>query len=216
MLHAIISMYNVTTCLLGSTTINTFIGVRQGSPTSCFLFILYVDMLIRSIKNNVEDDSFLKWLHILMLMDDTVIFASSRERLLRKLEYLNEFCVEYGMVINEKKTKIMVVNGEDIDRLPIHLGDVCIRHCTDYVYLGSIITEDGKLSSSILEHALEKEKSLNKLILFLSSNSNAPFSIKVKVFKAAFTALILYGMETWIGASIKPVERLYTKGLKTR
>ena len=156
MLHAIISMYNVTTCLLGSTTINTFIGVRQGSPTSCFLFILYVDMLIRSIKNNVEDDSFLKWLHILMLMDDTVIFASSRERLLRKLEYLNEFCVEYGMIINEKKTKIMVVNGDDTNRLPIHLGDVCIRHCTDYVYLGSIITEDGKLSSSILEHALKQ------------------------------------------------------------
>lgn len=81
------------------------------------------------------------------------------------------------------------------------------------MYLGSIITEDGKIASSINQHVLDKEKNLNKLISFLFRNSNAPFFVKVKVFKAAYSSSILYGMESWMRASVKPIERLYSRGL---
>ena len=113
MLSAIIAMYTLTSCVLGSTVINSCIGVRQGSPTSCFLFVIFVEMLIRMIKNNVNSDSFLDWLHTLMLMDDTVILATSREKLQQKLEYLEAYCKEYGMVVNETKTKQMVIKGRN-------------------------------------------------------------------------------------------------------
>ena len=53
MLSAIIAMYTLTSAVLGSTIIASCIGVRQGSPTSCFLFIIFVEMLIRIVKNNV-------------------------------------------------------------------------------------------------------------------------------------------------------------------
>ncbi len=214
MLSAIIAMYTITSCVLGSTVINSCIGVRQGSPTSCFLFVIFVEMLIRMIKNNVNPDSFLDWLHTLMLMDDTVILATSRERLEQKLKYLEEYCKEYGMVINEKKTKLMVINGEEEDRETIFMGDVAIKHADSYVYLGAIITADGSTATSIVHHAKEKEKSLNKLLIFLAVNYDAPFYVKLKVFKAAFSASILYSMESWIGMSTKPIEKLYVKGVK--
>ena len=207
-------MYKHTTCILGSTTITSVIGVRQGSPTSCFLFVIYVDMLIRMIKQNVSLDGFLGWLHCLMLMDDTIIMATTRDLLVEKLSHLGDYCEEYGMVINEDKTKLLVINGDDTDRRPIQLGDVTILNAKTYVYLGAVVTEDGSTATSITEHAKEKLKSVNKLIIFLASNHDAPFHVKKKVFDAAFSSSILYSMESWIGFSTKSIESMYMKGVK--
>ena len=40
MLSVIVAMYSVTQSIIGTAVITTAIGVRQGSPTSCLLFIL--------------------------------------------------------------------------------------------------------------------------------------------------------------------------------
>ena len=63
-------------------------------------------------------------LHVLLLMDDAVIMATSREMCLKKLEVVYEFCCESGMKINEKKTKFFVVNGEECDRQCLTSGGV--------------------------------------------------------------------------------------------
>ena len=137
MLSALIAMYTVNTCFLGSTVIATNIGVRQGAPTSCFLFILFVDVLIKMIKS-CGNDSFLEWFSVLMLMDDTVILATSRDMLLKRLNQLHVYCNEYGMVINEKKTELMVINGKPADMRPITLGQCTIKACVSCISRGSV------------------------------------------------------------------------------
>ena len=79
-----------------SATISTSIGVRQGAATSCILFIIYLDIMVRMI-NTVGDDGFLKSLHTLLLMDDTVLLATSRESLIKKFQIVKLFCKRYGM-----------------------------------------------------------------------------------------------------------------------
>lgn len=69
----------------------------------CFLFIVYANDLVKLIKNTCESDGFLSWLHLLILMDDTVLLATSRENMIKKVKLLTEFCDKYGMVVNEKK-----------------------------------------------------------------------------------------------------------------
>ena len=105
MLGVIRAMYKVTESIIGTAVFAATIGVRQGSPTSCFLFILYVNDLINLIKDNCRDDCFLKWLHVLILMDDTVLLSTSRERMIEKLSLMNQFCNEYGIRIKDLKTK---------------------------------------------------------------------------------------------------------------
>ena len=102
MLCALKGMYRNTYNVLNSTKINSSSWVRQGSPTSCLLFTTYVDKMVRMVKESVLNDGFLETLHILMLMDDTVIMATSREKCLKKLEAVLKFCGEYGIEINEK------------------------------------------------------------------------------------------------------------------
>ena len=69
--------------MLNSTKIDTSSGVRQGAPTSCLLFTTYVDKMVKMIKESVRNDGFLGSLHVLLLMDDTVIMATSREKCLK-------------------------------------------------------------------------------------------------------------------------------------
>ena len=160
MLLSILAMYQVTKSLLGMAVITAIVGVRQGSPTSCFLFTIFVNELIVMLIMRRADDGFLCWLHSLMLMHDTIILATTRERLQEKLDILHEFCISDGMVINEDKTKFIVIHGNTQDKRPMPLGDQWIKHCQKYVYLGVIFTSDDSSSSSLQEHANDKQKHL--------------------------------------------------------
>ena len=66
---------------------------------------VFVNDLIKIIKEGCEADGFLAWIHILVLMDDTVLLATSRENMIKKITLLHNYCKEYGMKINQSKTK---------------------------------------------------------------------------------------------------------------
>ena len=214
MLMTLVAMYQVTRSMLGMAVITATIGVRQGSPTSCFLFTLYLNALIKMYREKCGDDGFLKWLHVLLLMDDTFIMATSRARLQEKLNILNHFCVSYGMVVNRSKTKFMVLHGDNQDRQPLQLGDLWIDHCDRYTYLGAVFTADGSTNSAIKEHVKERQKHFNKLIMFLNTNKDMPFIAKRNVVEAAFNAALLYGCESWVGGNYHAVNKLYMGAIK--
>ena len=217
MLYAIASMYTVTKFVLGTTVITATLGVKQGSPSSCFLFIVFVDEFVRLVKGETPFDGMLQWLHLLVLMDDTVIMATSREKLSQKLEILVQWCNRSGMVINEDKTEFMCFNCPDQEPfyLRTHAGIVCVSYCTEYTYLGSIFTSDGKLASSIAKHAVSRTNAMNKLIRFLDKNRNAPFDIKKTVVDACFNSSLLYGCEAWLGSiASSDVATMYMKAIK--
>ena len=50
MFMVITDMYCDTRMVFGSAVISAGIGVRQGAPTSCFLFTLYANELVRDLK----------------------------------------------------------------------------------------------------------------------------------------------------------------------
>ena len=209
MLFAIIAMYRVTHSAIGTALITASIGVRQGAPSSCLLFVLYVNDLIRLIKQNCGVDGFLQWLHVLVLMDDTVILPTSRAGMIQKITLLNKFCVSHGMDLNVRKTKFMVLNAEEDDKQPLIVDGVIVEHCSQYVYLGSPFTCDGSTSSAIKVHAHRVTCHVLKFIEFLSKNNDMSFYVKKRVFNCALLSSIMYGCESWLNGDIKPVKKLY-------
>ena len=79
------------------------------------------------------------------------------------------------MVVNADKTNFMVINGDDQDKTPIRLRENVIRHCDQYVYLGSVFTSDGSTKYSIELHVKEKEKHFHKLVMFFVYQSRVSF-----------------------------------------
>ena len=45
--------------LFKSVTINTSVGVKEGAATSCLLFIIYVDRMIKMINESSDNDDYL-------------------------------------------------------------------------------------------------------------------------------------------------------------
>ena len=146
MLKAIQAMYTCTKNVLKSAVIHATIGVRQGAPSSCLLFVLYIDEMIKMIKNAIEADGFLGGLHALLLMDDTVVLATSREMCEAKLKVVLQYCQEFGMIINVKKTKYFVINGGEADQIPLEVEGTKICYSFKYLYLGAWFTDSGKIS----------------------------------------------------------------------
>ncbi len=214
MLTVVCAMYSMTESIIGTAMFVATIEVRQGSPTSCLLFIIYVNDLIKLIKDNCNDDGFLKWLHILILMDDTVLLSTTRERMIQKLSLMNKFCDDYGMEVNEGKTKFFVINGTIEDKETVRIGDLKVEPCSQYMYLGSPFTADGSVSSSVKAHATAKMAHVTKFISFLKKNNDIPFHVKKRVFEACVMSAILYGCESWLNADLRPVMKLYNWALK--
>ena len=153
MLGALVVIYTQTESLLGTAVVLITMGVRQGSPTSCLLFILFVDELIKIIKSGCEFDGFLQWLHNLVLMDDTVLLLTTKCNMLKKISLLQDYCTEYAMKINQSKTKFFVIYGNVGDSEELVVNGLVVEHCQMYVYLGSPFTSDGSVSSAVTAHA---------------------------------------------------------------
>ena len=133
-LKALMAIYRNTVNILNSEYVRSTIGVKQGGPMSCLLFVIYLNVLALMLKL-VGNDSFLVDVHALMLMDDTVLLASTRKKIIEKFTVLMEFCVKYGMKVNELKTNLMVINGAEIDRREFTVSGVTVKH-TPSVYRG--------------------------------------------------------------------------------
>ena len=111
MLKAIYVMYRCARNV--HVTVESSMGVRQGAPSSCLWFVIYINQMIRMMKEKIVTDGFLGALHAIQLMDDTVILVTSWDMCLRKCRVIVDYCNQYGMMINEDKTKCFVINNTD-------------------------------------------------------------------------------------------------------
>ena len=214
-LRILCSIYSCTKLIFQSAVIIATCGVRQGAATSVLLFVIYIDRMVKMINEKSVPDDFLKNLHVLLLMDDAILLATSRERLIQKLKIVVEYCHEYGMSVNLSKTKFMVINGTLMDFADINLAHLKIKHCDHYIYLGSPITSEATYKSIVEKQVEEKMKHYIKFCIFLNKNPDFPFSIKKKVEEACLFASILYGCETWLCNTFGEMETIYMKVVKS-
>ena len=91
----------------------------------CPLFVFFHDATVEAV-NSFGPDGWLDTLHILLLMDDTVIFATSKERLEAKLKLLKQSADQLGMVIHPTKSKFLCINATDKFKSPIIRDQVVI------------------------------------------------------------------------------------------
>ena len=216
MMRAIAAAYKSTQMILRTAVVTSTVGVRQGSPTSCLLFTVLVNQLIRDFKEQCPPDGFLHQLHCLMLMDDAVILATTKESALRKLKVLETFCSKSGMIINEAKTKFMIVNGADKVHEPLKSDQLTVMNCTKYTYLGAVITQDASIVTSVKAQCEAKRAHIVKFEAYVRKNASMPFPGKKKVFDAALTSAILYSCETWLSAAaIAVASPMYAACVKT-
>ncbi len=134
-------------------------SVRVVQPAVLSL-IFYINAIIRKMKE-FGHDGFLYMLHLLMLMDDTVIFATSRKALEQKLALLMETTVALHMSCHPVKSKFMTVNTSDTELFIIN--DITILYTDSYVYLSSP-TSNAPMQKQVADHMSLKKCHVKKFL----------------------------------------------------
>ena len=99
---------------------------------------------------------------------------------------------EAGLKLSIQKTKIMAsssitswqIDGETMETV------------TEFIFLGSKITADGKCSHEIKRHLLFERKAMNNIDSILKSRE-ITLPTKVCLIKAIVFPVVLYGCESW-------------------
>lgn len=184
--------------------------MRQGGSTSCSLFTYYINVTIRKIAE-FGVDGFLGVLHCLLLMDDTVILATSRDAMSIKLALLMEATKQTDMSIHPIKSKYFAINT--LDQEPFVIDDVVISYQDVYTYLGTPIS-NSSMQKQVAQHAGSKQSHVRKFASFLARNCDAPFVVKRAVWESCLSSSILYSCESWMVNNVTPIHTQYLTSVK--
>ncbi len=111
---------------------------------SPLLFTIYMDRI--SKEANLDYKAFNK----LLFADDQVIIYNNKSQLQEHVDQLNVSCEKYDMRISVNKTMVMIVIRNP-DKVYINISRTLLKQVREFKYLGSILTEDGKLKTGKLK-----------------------------------------------------------------
>ena len=119
--------------------------------------------------------------------------AESEEELKSLLMKVKEETEKVGLKLNVQKTKIMAsgpITSWEID-------EETVETVSDFIFLGSKITEDGDCSHEIKRRLLPGKKVMTNLDSKLKSR-DITLPKKVRLVKAMVFPVVMYGCKSWI------------------
>lgn len=176
-------------------------GVRQGCGISPFLFVLVVELLSLSIRNNPDIKGvsiFDREIKISQLADDTTLFLENTNQVGKALETINAFSEASGLNLNIPKCEILCL----FDSLETSLNNIPIKD--NVKYLGIHISKKISLRQDM--NFLPKIKKA-KIIFNNWLQRDLSFLGRVLLIKAEGLARFIYPSFHYLSMRI-PVNRL--------
>ena len=177
-------------------------GVRQGCILSPYLFNLYAEHIIRNAgleETEVGIRIAGRKINNLRYADDTTLMAENEEDLKNLLLKVKEESVKAGLLLNIKKTKILLTGNV----YGIRMDGEEIEAVTDFIFLGSKISIDGDCTHEIKRRLFLGRKAMANLDHTLKSR-DITLPTKVRIVKAMVFPVVTYGGEIW---TIKKADR---------
>ena len=175
-----------------------------------------MDGLIGFLETHCIQEPIINIIHCLLHADDTVVISTDRETFIRKCNLMLKYFDDNKLSLNLSKSKYMIINAKDIDvKCDIKLDSGKFEYCSEYVYLGAVISDTGSIVFDIERYVNLKRANVTiKFNNFLRKNFLAPLSIKLNVLDICVTSSLTYGCETWGTAVVNSIEVAYRLGLK--
>ena len=125
----------------------------------------------------------------LLYADDLILISETKTGLQSCLDNLQAYCQKWKLTVNNKKTKVMVVekrqSSAQIHRFSLQKEPLDI--CKLYSYLGTIITNNGNFKVNIEELC----KSTRRVMYTLLASTNKFASGNLRVLLKLFDRMIL-------------------------
>ncbi len=129
--------------------------------------------------------------------DATALLAGNQKELSDLTSKINEVGKQFGMKINIKKTKAMVVSKKpNSPKINIAIYGEQIEQVTSYMYLGSLITEDGRSEKEIKRRRMIARATYTNMRTLLSCQG-INLKTRLRAIKCYIWPTLFYGAETW-------------------
>ena len=171
-------------------------GVRQGCVLSPILFNIYTELIFRQFEDLSGTSIGGRNISNLRYVDDTVLVADSKEKL---QELVNEAKIEsekFGLGMNTKKTKTMVVSKETGITADIKVENEPLEQVENFKYLGQNITPDGKNELEIKTKLAIAKSRFTQMYKVLTTRQIS-LELRHRLLVCYVFSVILYGCETW-------------------
>ena len=117
--------------------------------------------------------------------DDTAMYATSREAFEDSAMELVDTVKDWGMTVSIEKTKGMVVDTgvDESDTAPLQMENGSIDMVNTFSYLGSIIANDGEITSEIASRIAKASRAFGCLRKPIFQNPNLSVLTKRAVYQ---------------------------------
>ena len=155
-----------------SISITSYLGVKQGDPSSTLLFMMFVNDIIANINTNLNGIFTVGELKLFLILyaDDQVLLATSPASLQTMLNDVEIYCNVWGLKINVDKTKVSIFEkGTRHTNYDLYLYGKKLELVTSFKYLGINFFNNGNwhwTQKCIAEHA---SKAMHRLFFSIRS-----------------------------------------------
>jgi hypothetical protein len=186
-------------------------SVKQGCPFSPLLFGLYLDALEGCLDGRECNAPALADMHVwlLLFVDDLALMSESEVGLQQQLDALQQFYVKRGLIMNVKKTKVMVFNFIDPCQEFVFEGDT-IEHVQTFKYLGILLETTSNLDSAVEHLAATSRRLLFTLNCCCAELRIMNVKLRCDLFNMLVCSTTSYACEVWVDSQkIKAIEIVY-------
>jgi hypothetical protein len=176
----------------------TSVGVKQGGKLSPFLYNLLVNSLLDIIENSnltYRINNFSKGL--LVYADDTNVICESLVNLKKVIVLIENFCSDFDITINVKKTKWMrLTPNYSLEEGHVEIGGNRVEEVKVFKFLGVILEANGLFS----EHYKNRRKlffgGISEINNFGFFSKELNTRMKSLLYTSLVRSKLLYGLET--------------------
>ena len=131
---------------------------------------------------------------------DGALLASTRPGAERAALVYQQTSSDFGLTVSIPKTKHMVSGRsvEESDREPIAIEGEMIDAVDKFSYLGSLISNSGRMDVDVDRRIAQASKAFGALRKAVFSDRNLRLSTKRRVYNACVLPVLLYGAECWV------------------
>ena len=194
-------------------------GLRQGCVLSPLLFSLYINGVVKRLKEEkcgVECGG--ETVPGLLFADDACLVASDACGIKKSLDVLVEWCREWGVEINVAKSGIMHIRNKKTERCDVayEVNGEAIPMVSSYKYLGCVVDEYLVLTDMVEDRAEAGRRALGACLQRCQAEIG---EVGIGIFRKLWGSLVessmMYGVEIW-GCSrhLEAMEQVQLRALR--
>jgi len=195
-------------------------GVKQGCVLAPTLFSIFLSAMLEEAFQDMEDGVYIQTrqsadlfnvahfraktkttqilVRELLFADDSALVAHSAEKIQRIVDAFSAASKKFGLKINIKKTEVLYQpNSMKTREDDIMVDENKLNSVPEFTYLGSTISNDGRIDVEIQRRMAKASASFGRLRQRLWNNHHVSTRVKGKIYRAIVLSTLLYGAEAW-------------------